>query len=330
MTPNASMSDVPGRFQAALNDAGRFVFLYGTTPPRAEATPERVARAASRLAARTAGLDLDGLVVYDVQDESERTSRPRPFPFLPTLEARSYARLLQQATGRTVLCYKSVAQVSAGDWGAWLDETCDAYGLRCLSLVGRAASTWDAGGIPLSQAIREASSHPGGFTLGGVVIPERHTPGRSESERLIAKTGAGCRYFISQAVYAPEAAIGLLRDYARDCRTRGIAPQRIVLTFTPCGGAATLGFMKWLGIAIPAETERAILSSDAPLTQSLRACAFALSRILEAVGADGVPLGVNVESVSIRKEEIEASVDLYHALRDVVRGGVRDTKEQKT
>lgn len=314
------MPDVPTSFQAALHDAGRFLFLYGTTPPRADAAPERVERAASRLAARTAGLGLDGIIVYDVQDEGVRTSRPRPFPFLPTLEARAYARLLQRSTGRTALCYKSVAQVVEGDWQAWLDETCDAYGLRCLSLVGRAASTAPGAGLPLTQAIRDAARHPGGFTLGGVVIPERHRPGRSESERLLAKAAGGCRYFVSQAVYAPDATIILLRDYARDCRARGIAPQRIILTFTPCGGAGTLDFMKWLGIAIPAETERAILSSDAPLTQSLRACASALSRILEAVGADGVPLGVNVESVSIRKEEIEASVDLYHALRDVAGG----------
>ena len=318
---NTPMPTAHTTFQAALDDASHFLLLYGTTPPRADAAPERVERATARLAARTAGLALDGIIVYDVQDESGRASRPRPFPFLPTLEARAYAGLLQRATGRTALCYKSVAQVAEGDWETWLDAAHDSYGLRCLSLVGRAASAQQpGGGLPLSQAIRDAARHPAGFTLGGVVIPERHRPGHSESERLIAKAAAGCRYFVSQAVYAPEATISLLRDYARDCRASGLVPQRIVLTFTPCGGAGTLDFMKWLGIAIPIETERAILASDTPLTQSLRACASALSRILEAAGAEGVPLGVNVESVSIRKEEIEASVDLYHALRDVVGG----------
>ena len=64
----------------ALLDPNRFAFLYGTTPPRADASEERVQRAASRLSVRTQGMDLDGLVVYDVQDESGRTSEPRPFP----------------------------------------------------------------------------------------------------------------------------------------------------------------------------------------------------------------------------------------------------------
>ncbi len=304
--------------QDALGDPRRFVFLYGTTPPRADAAPERVERAASRLAARTAGLDLDGLVVYDVQDESERTRQPRPFPFLPTLEARTYSQILGITAGRDVICYKSVAAMNEAQWQAWLEKTCQTEsGPRCLSLVGRAASGSGTSGIALPQAIQEASRHPCGFTVGGVVIPERHRPGRSESERLLAKTEAGCRYFVSQAVYAPDATIQLLQDYASLCRERGENPQRIILTFTPCGGAATLEFMKWLGISIPAETEQRILSSNAPLTESLKACASNLSRVLEAVGTSEVPIGVNVESVSIRREEIEASVDLCHTLREV-------------
>ena len=129
------MQTVPSSFQSVLHDTSRFLFLYGTTPPRVDAAPERIERAVSRLAARTSGLALDGIIVYDVQDESERMSQPRPFPFLPTLGARTYASLLQRATERTVLCYKSVAQVADGDWQPWLDETHDIYGLRCLSLV---------------------------------------------------------------------------------------------------------------------------------------------------------------------------------------------------
>ncbi len=303
--------------QEVLCDARRLVFLYGTTPPRADAAPERIARAAARLTARTAGLELDGLVVYDVQDERERVSHPRPFPFLPTLESRTYSSLLQQKSGRDVICYKSIAAMNEAEWRVWLAKTCQSEGsLRCLSLVGRAAAS-PPNALPLMTAINEAARHACGFTPGGVVIPERHRPGRSESERLLAKTEAGCRYFISQAVYAPDAAIRLLRDYAELCRARGTAPQRIILTFTPCGSEATLDFMKWLGISIPGETERAILSSSTPLTESLKACAFNLARILEAAGTSEVPLGVNVESVSIRREEIEASVDLYHALRKV-------------
>lgn len=56
----------------------KFVSLYGTTPPRADASEDAVVRASNRLAERVRGLSLDGLVVYDVQDEAGRTLVPFP------------------------------------------------------------------------------------------------------------------------------------------------------------------------------------------------------------------------------------------------------------
>ena len=40
---------------------------------------------------RLGSLPVDGLIIYDIQDETERISTPRPFPFLPTLGAEAYA-----------------------------------------------------------------------------------------------------------------------------------------------------------------------------------------------------------------------------------------------
>jgi 5,10-methylenetetrahydrofolate reductase len=301
----------------ASSDPSRFLFLYGTTPPRADASEERVQRASSRLTERLEGLSLDGLVVYDVQDESDRMGEPRPFPFLPTLDSRTYARLLHETTGLPVICYKSVARMPESAWEAWLDATGEGYDLRHLSLVGRASSRQESGGIHLPEALRIAAAHKCGFTLGGVVIPERHRPEKSESARLLHKTENGCSYFISQAVYSPEATIRLLHDYDRDCREQNVTPRRIYLTFTPCGSVKTLEFMQWLGISFPENTLQTLLSSETPLADSLRICTENLSLILEATAELNLPLGVNVESVSIRKEEIMASVDLLHGLREI-------------
>src|SRR5215213_5393976 len=84
------------------------VYLYGTTPPRAGAEEERVIGAATKLAARVRSLPLDGLVVYDVQDESDRTATPRPFPFLPTLDSRRYAHLLGALLDQPMITYKAI------------------------------------------------------------------------------------------------------------------------------------------------------------------------------------------------------------------------------
>ncbi|MDP9266311.1 MAG: hypothetical protein M3O91_09390, partial [Chloroflexota bacterium] len=176
--------------------------------------------------------------------------------------------------------------------------------------------------LALSTAIRLASTHPAGFTVGGVVIAERHTKERSESARLLAKAIEGCRYFISQTVYHADATERLLGDYVDDCQRAGAEPRRIVLTFAPAGRAKTIMFLKWLGVHIPLETETAILSAANPIARSIEICRDNLRRILDHDYARQIPLGINVESVSINRDEIDASVDLFRELVSVVRGSL--------
>jgi hypothetical protein len=151
--------------------------------------------------------------------------------------------------------------------------------------------------------------------VGGGGIAERHHAHRSEAARLLAKGIEGCGYFISQAVYHAAPTQRLLADYLRDCRGAGREPKRIVLTFAPCGREKTLSFMRWLGINIAPETERAILGAANPLAKSIEICRDNLRRILDGGYAGQVPLGVNVESVSINRDEIDASIELFHTLK---------------
>lgn len=299
--------------------ADRFVSLYGTTPPRADAGPADVTSAAERLAVRLRALPIDGLVVYDVQDEAARTSMRRPFPFLPTIDPRRYSRRLHQLTGKPTVTYKCVADMTPAEWSPWLAQTRRDYGIDHLSLVGLPSSRGIASSLPLSEATRLAAAHPAGFTLGGVAIAERHGHGRNESGRMLRKAADGCRFFISQAVYDAGPTIRLLTDYARDCAREGVAPRRVILTFVPCGRARTLEFIRWLGIAIADETAASIFASAAPLSRSIAICRDHLQAILSQDYVRTIPLGLNVKSVSIYKDEIDASIDLHHALHDVAR-----------
>jgi hypothetical protein len=177
--------------------------------------------------------------------------------------------------------------------------------------------------LRLSHAIRLAAAREG-LTVGGVAIAERHTVERSESARLLAKGIEGCGYFISQTVYHAHATQRLLRDYARDCRGAGVEPRRVVLTFSPVGREKTVTFLNWLGVNVPPETRGAILGAASPLTKSIEICCDNLRQILSHGDAHQVPLGINVESVSINKDEIDASIDLFHALKEVL-DEVRET-----
>lgn len=302
--------------KAKLPDPGQTVRLYGSTPPRLGTPPDQVAAAADKLAARLAGLPLDGVVVYDIQDETGRSSQPRPFPFVGTVDPRGYSRLLMQRTGRPAIAYKALGMIPEADWRPWLAETKN-KGIDFLSVVGRPTSGVRYP-LPLSRAIRIASGPTIGLTIGGVVIAERHDAQRSEAARMLAKGLEGCGYFISQTVYHAPPTQRLLADYLRDCRGAGTAPKRVILTFAPCGREKTLAFIRWLGVNVAPETERAILGAASPLAKSIEICRDNLRRILEGAYVNQVPLGINVESVSINRDEIDASIDLFHALNEVM------------
>src|SRR5215208_5680073 len=232
--------------RAKLLDPAQQVLLYGTTPPREGTPPEQVDSAADKLAARLAGLPLDGVVVYDIQDETGRTASPRPFPYMGTVDPRRYAAQLRQRLGIPPITYKALGTMDEAQWRAWLKASENE--VQFLSIVGRPASGVRYP-LPLSRAIRIASD-AAAFVVGGVVIAERHDERRSEAARLLAKGIEGCGYFISQAVYHPAPTQRLLADHLRDCRGAGVPPNRLVLTFAPCGREKTLAFMRWLGINV--------------------------------------------------------------------------------
>ena len=304
--------------RARLADPRETVSLYGTTPPRLGSTREQVGHAVEKLGERLRGLPVDGVIVYDIQDESGRTETARPFPFAGTVDPREYSALLRSHTGLAPITYKALGQMDEAAWQAWLVESAQAD-LRLVSVVGRPTSGIKYP-LALSRAVRIAAEHAARFMVGGVVIAERHNEERSEAARLLAKAVEGCRYFISQAVYSAAPTQRLLRDYLRDCRGAGVDPRRIVLTFAPCGREKTLTFMRWLGVNISADTERAIMGAANPLSKSIEICCDNLRAILDQPYASHIPLGVNVESVSINRDEIDASVELVHSLREVLSG----------
>jgi hypothetical protein len=107
----------------------------------------------------------------------------------------------------------------------------------------------------------------------------------------------------------------LLSDYALAVAEKGGVPLPVILTFSPCGSVKTLSFMKWLGVAFPRWLENELQFARDPLAKSLELCERIFAEVRDYARDKGIPLGVNVESVSIRKEEIEASVELLQLLR---------------
>ena len=298
-------------------DTNQGVYLIGTTPPKIGTDKAQLKTIAEKLLGRLHEIEYDGVIIYDIQDESSRTNQARPFAFKQTVDPREYSHLLRNLSAQDVITYKSVAQRGVGEFKDWLSETKNDYDLQNVVLVGSPSSIGDIK-LSLPDAYKAMAEQSDDFFLGGVTIAERHSSKRNEHERLIEKTAQGCQFFISQAVYDAQATIELITSYARTCKAQGITPQRIILTFTPCGGEKTLEFMQWLGISVPEATKWRMLDADNTLSESVRICRENLDLILKSCAHLDVPLGLNIESLTNRKEEIDASINLYRLLKAIM------------
>jgi len=289
------------------------ILLYGITPPKAGHGAEKIAEIAALQMQRLDSLAearLDGLVLYDTQDEAERTDLQRPFPFLATLDPLRYAQQDLAPLALPKIVYRAVGKYAPADFEADLAR----LGAGPAVFVG-AASRQQAVQRSLKDAYSLRRTRQPALQLGGVAIPERHLADQNEHMRMAAKVEQGCSFFISQCVYHVEATKNLLSDYFYACEASGTAMVPIILTLTPCGSAKTLAFMKWLGISIPRWLENDLARSGDILQQSLKACIDNFADLLAYAQAKGIPLGCNVESVAIRREEIEASLQLVRDIR---------------
>ena len=304
--------------KSKLLDPQKGLYLYATTPPRQGSSSEKLHAIAEKLTTRLSHLNPDAINVYDIQDEVGRTQISRPFPFLPIVDSREYAQILNKLSGKEIINYKCVVHHPKADFLAWLDQSWQQFGLRYFTFVGGSTSKMTYPGPTLTEAAQMTTRHQDDFIFGGVTLAERHFNKGDEHLKLIEKSRWGMIFFTSQVIYQPQATIKLLQDYNQQCQQLNVSPVRIILTFAPCGHPKTLQFFKWLGVKFPSETEREIFSAQSPLQKSLEVCCSTLRQILESIQPSMIPLGINVESVSIKQDEIDASVELFGKLKQIL------------
>jgi hypothetical protein len=287
--------------------------LYGIAPPKLASTAERLREIAAQHVARVRQLAPDGLVVYDIQDEPGRSGQTRPFPFLPTVDPEVYAYEALAELTIPKIAYRCVGALSREAFSGWIDTVRAEERRRLGVLVGAASTRASRPGLLLSEAYALAGAAPN-LVLGGIAIAERHVAKEDEHQRMLAKQDRGCRFFITQSVYDASSTRSLLSDYALELQACGRPPVPLVLTFSPCGSVRTLDFMKWLGISFPRWLENELRHSPDTLERSIDLCETVFADVQDYAREKRLPIGINVESVSIRRSEIEASVELYRRL----------------
>ena len=291
------------------------VLLYGLTPPRATTTPEQADAVAGAVLARLRPVQVDGLILYDVDAEPGRSSAPRPFPFMPMMDPAVFLDRHLAGWAGPVVVYRAVGKYTGDELGQWLSE---ADRDRVLTVLVGAASRRQVGRTSLREAYRQYAELVRAPRLGGVVIAERHADAGAEHERMLRKQDAGCEFFVSQVCYDLDHTRNLLSDYAYGCRDLGLDPRPVVLTLAPCGSVKTLEFMSWLGIDVPGWLRTDIARSGDPLTASYQQCVVNARVLIAFCRRLGLPFGVNVESLTNRKVEIDASIDLVREIRSLL------------
>lgn len=291
-----------------MNRESGFLF-YGLTPPKASTSDERVREIAEKQMARVRELNVDALILYDLQDESSRNSNPRPFPFIETLKPDVYSRNYLADLQLPKIIYKSVGKYSPAEFADWV-HTAD----NELSVFVGSPSKTQTDSLTLRDAYQIKNEQNQAMILGGVTIPERHHLKGDEHLRLFSKIDNGCRFFVSQCVYSVNHTLDFLSDYYYTALEQQRPMVPVIFTLTPCGSTKSLDFLDWLGIDVPHWLHNDLQHSSDILHRSVDVCRSTAAQITDFCREKGIPMGFNIESVAIRKEEIEASIELVASI----------------
>ncbi len=288
---------------------------YGVTPPKRSLSEERRREIAAIQSARISALPIDALIVYDLQDESSRTDVERPFPFMQTIDPLDYAFDYLKDVPQKKIVYRSVSGLDEAGLLEWLRRL-DGHGGAGV-FVG-APSQRQTIRLGLSDAYRLRSTRGPAVPLGGVLIAERHDARGGEDARVFRKMERGCSFFITQAAYSTTASKNVLSDlfYRGQVEGREIPP--ILITLSPCGSEKTLEFMRWLGVSVPRWLENDLLHAQDILEKSIDLAISGFQELYAFACEKGLALGVNVESVSLRKAEIDASVEMVNRVATIL------------
>ncbi|GAB16761.1 hypothetical protein GOEFS_014_00030 [Gordonia effusa NBRC 100432] len=288
------------------------LLLFSITPPRRSTSPEEAQRIADVTIERLQAVDVDGLILYDIDDESDRNPNERPFPYLPTKDPAAFYEQHLGGWEKPVVVYRCVGKYEESELTDWLAAQDPAKVLTTFvgaSTGGKVCRT----DLPSAQKLWHEVAPT--MRLGGVAIPERHSHSGGEHSRLIRKQQAGTSFFVTQVVYDTSAAKSMVSDYFYACEDAGLKPVPVIFTLSVVGSMKTVEFLEWLGVDVPRWVRNDLSHAPDPLATSYDQCILAARELTSFCEHLGMPHGFNVESVSIRKAEIEASVRLASHLR---------------
>ncbi|MGA8303079.1 MAG: hypothetical protein WA691_03090 [Thermoplasmata archaeon] len=272
--------------------------FFEPVPPSARAKPTRAAAEVEAVVELVRSIPrIDAIDVPELVDENHEGR-----PLYRTADPRAFGRALADRTGREVVVNKVVAHLENPEAiERWATETVR-MGIRHVVLVGGTSRYIPYPGPAVTEAnriCRPIVEHAGGL-VGNITIPQRD----GEPHRMLSKTRAGAAFFTTQIVFDADTTFQMVRQYDLLCRQASLAPVPVLLSFAPLVDEPDAEFIRWLGADVPEAAERAILDGDE--AGAVRRSVDRALEVWESVAerardeALEVPLGVNVEQISVR------------------------------
>jgi len=98
------------------------IILYGLTPPKKKTEEEKRQSIAAKQVEYISKLGVDGLVLYDIDEEKDRISDDRPFPFIETLDPVIYSKDYLNALEVPRIVYRCVSKYSEESLVDWINN----------------------------------------------------------------------------------------------------------------------------------------------------------------------------------------------------------------
>jgi hypothetical protein len=298
------------------------ILLYGITPPKAQTVADKVAEIAEKSLSLLTTLDIDGLVVYDVQDESARTTEERPFPFSNALDPFEYTSKYLHQLNICKIIYRPAGKFSKEELTVWLNSL---KAHRCYPVFVGLPSPDSIPVTSLPEAYQIwRNDHQEHSVIGAVTIPERHALLNDEDIRILDKVSNGVSFFISQCIFNVDYTKRMLEALLRTCAEKNQKLPTMIFTLTVCGSVKTLEFMEWLGIHVPDDIKADLVASEDPAKRSVQIAVEVARELIRYCKEHSIPFGFNIESVATRKTEVDASLELLTTVRELLNtNGVR-------
>ena len=301
------------RIKDKIKRPRRPVVAYEILPPREkEGTLNSYAANISSLLSQT---HIDAINIPEVRDEVARGERPVKNQL--RAEPREFGRLLQDIVGIEAIVNRVVVHQRLNDELKWLEETNKKYEIENLITVGGESRSIDYPGPSVNEALAAIKKNENiNLLCGGISIPSRE----KESLKLIEKSENGSEFFTTQVLYDSSKIIKMISHYQKRCDEKKTFPRRLLLSFAPVSSEKNIKFLKWLGVEIPAETEKSLIEDLSIMTdKSMEITVNVLKEILNHLNENDiiVPIGLNVEH--IMSYNFQASIEMLQELSRIYR-----------